>query len=87
MLLEFKTAITEKLLQIPSAALKREIRTYDKKDMAVVNRKDDETTRHWDLFIAACIAWQMRLYATPKIVENQRKQQRAYSRRLEVHQE
>ena len=67
MLFDLNTAINEELIQIPSATIKHELRTYDKQDLSTTSF-DPDSTQHWDRVMATAIGWQMRHYAqsTPK---------------------
>lgn len=68
MLYELSDAINEKLIKIHSKDIFRELKTYDKEDLAQI-RFDPEQTKHWDLVIALAIVWQMRTEVSTKKIE------------------
>lgn len=59
MMYELSAAINEDLLEIVSRIILKEVRSYPKEDLNVVNF-DPEQTKHWDRVIALAIAWQMK---------------------------
>ena len=59
LLYELKQAVDEDLVEIADEELLRELRTYDRTDLDNT-RKDPAQTKHWDLLIAAAIAWYLR---------------------------
>ena len=70
MLHELRTAVHEGLFEVSDPALKQEIMGYPAQDLNEANvDEEDETMGHYDLVIALAIAWQMRAYAVPAIVE------------------
>jgi hypothetical protein len=66
MLSAFREAIESGLIELNDPALIAEAKSYSRND--VMDREEDPrlTTRHHDLLIAACIAWQMKTHARPK---------------------
>lgn len=62
MLYELSDAINNKLLEISSANLFEELRTYDKEDIRTTKFNPSQTN-HWDRVIALAIAWQMQSFA------------------------
>lgn len=63
MLFDFAKAVADGLINLNDAALIAECKAYTRNDL-IDNQKDPRlTTRHFDLLIAACIAWQMRNFA------------------------
>jgi hypothetical protein len=64
MLFEFKKAVEDGHLELSDPDLIAELRSYTRDDL--MDRDDDVrlTTRHFDLLMAAAIAWQMRNHAT-----------------------
>lgn len=59
MVFDFKNAIEDNLLEIPDQMILIEARKFDQADISSI-RFDPESTRHFDVFIAACIVWQMK---------------------------
>lgn len=60
---ELSTALEDGELKIPDEAILLEGKRFNKEDSLTV-LPTDKTTRHFDLLIAAGIAWQMRIYGT-----------------------
>lgn len=69
MMYDFKTAVNNRLVDIPDTELLTECRTYDKEDLRV-SHATEKTTRHWDILIAAAIGYQMRLEVSGTIGES-----------------
>lgn len=66
MLFAFKKAVEDGHLELSDADLIEESRSYTRDDL--MDRDEDPrlTTRHFDLLVAACIAYQMKTYAVVK---------------------
>ncbi len=63
MLLSFSKAVEDGLIDLNDPDLVAECKSYTRNDL-IDNVKDSRlTTRHFDLLIAACIAWQMKDHA------------------------
>lgn len=60
---DFKKAIEDGLVELSDADLKAEARAYSRDDLMDKDVDVRLTTRHFDLFRAACICWQMRNHA------------------------
>jgi len=61
-------AIDDGLLELSDPALIAELKSYTRNDL-LENVKDPRlTTRHHDLLMACCIAWQMKDFATVKTI-------------------
>jgi len=54
-----KAALEDDEFETPDEILLREARKFDQTDLAVV-KLDPETTRHFDVFMAACIAYELK---------------------------
>lgn len=68
MLLSFSKAVEDGLIDLNDIDLINECKGYSRNDL-IDNENDPRlTTRHFDLLIAACIAWQMKDHATSKRV-------------------
>lgn len=74
MLFAFKKAVEDGHLELSDPDLIEESRAYTRDDL--MDRDEDPrlTTRHFDLLVAACIAYQMKMYATVKSEEEEYKQ-------------
>ncbi len=70
MLFAFAKAIEDGLIALNDKRLIQECKSYTRDDL--MDREVDPrlTTRHFDLLIAACIAWQMKDYAKPNEDKN-----------------
>jgi hypothetical protein len=66
MLSDLREAIESGLIELNDEDLINEAKGYTRND--VIDNEPDVrlTTRHFDLLIACCIAWQMRVWARPK---------------------
>lgn len=62
MLYEFRSAVNNDEVDIPSRRILQEMRSYDKEDLSIV-RFDEKQSRHWDVLMATTICFQMRLLA------------------------
>jgi hypothetical protein len=64
MLMDLRKAVEDGMLDLSDPDLIAELRAYTRNDL--MDRDEDVrlTTRHFDLLIAAAIAWQMRSFAT-----------------------
>ena len=62
MLYDLSTAVNEELANLNSLRIISEARRYDKEDLRIVKGNED-TTKHWDLLIAASIGFQMKDHA------------------------
>jgi hypothetical protein len=70
MLFAFAKAVEDGLLQLNDKRLIAEAKSYTRNDL-IDDQKDPRlTTRHFDLLIAAAIAWQMKDFAQVKKVDN-----------------
>ncbi len=65
-LFDFKKAVEDGLLELSDAALKAECMSYSRDDLMDGAIDSRLTTRHFDLLIAASIAWQMKSFAEAK---------------------
>lgn len=72
MLFAFKSAIENGLLEIYDVRILREARNYTQADLRDTSGSD--TTRHFDLLKAGCIAWKMNEFATVSIKKQTYKQ-------------
>lgn len=63
MIFDFLKAVDDGLIELNDAALIAECKSYSRNDLIDTENDPRLTTRHFDLLIAACIAWQMRDYA------------------------
>ncbi len=63
MLFAFGKAVTDGLIELNDTDLIAEAKAYTRNDLMDEEKDPRLTTRHFDLLIAACIAWQMRDYA------------------------
>ena len=61
MMHDFKAAVNNQWVEIPSKELFIEMRTYDAEDLKIT-RHDKDTVRHWDLLMATAIGFQGRNY-------------------------
>jgi len=79
MLFEFKQAVEDGFLELSDPDLIAEVKSYTRDDL--MDRDEDPrlVTRHFDLLMAAAIAWQMRNHAEVK-KEGDGYQQGAYER-------
>jgi hypothetical protein len=70
MLMDLRKAVEDGHLELSDPDLIAELRSYTRDDL--MDRDEDVrlTTRHFDLLIAAAIAWQMRHYATKPVKED-----------------
>lgn len=73
MFFDFLKAVEDGLVELNDAALKAEAMSYTRNDLIDDEKDPRLTTRHFDLLVAACIAWQMKDHATVAVakVENQ----------------
>lgn len=69
MIQDLKGAVVDGNLQLTDADLIAEIKSYTRDDLMDVDDDPRLTTRHFDLLMACAIAWQMRTWATKKVVE------------------
>lgn len=69
MLFAFAKAVEDGLIELNDPDLIAECRSYTRNDLIDDENDPRLTTRHFDLLIAACIAWQMKDHATAKIVQ------------------
>lgn len=78
MLFSLKKAVEDGHLELSDADLIEELRAYSRDDL--MDRDEDPrlTTRHFDLLTAACIAYQMKTFATIKADADIAYQQPAY---------
>ena len=65
MLFELKKAVEDGFLELSDAALIAELRSYTRDDLMDKDEDVRLTTRHFDLLMAAAIAYQMKSYAEP----------------------
>lgn len=63
MIMAFMKAVNDGHLQLNDAGLIQECKSYTRNDLIESVRDPRLTTRHFDLLIAACIAWQMKDHA------------------------
>lgn len=63
MLFAFAKAVEDGLIELNDPALIAECKGYTRNDLIDDEKDPRLTTRHFDLLIAACIAWQMKDYA------------------------
>lgn len=70
MLMDLRKAVEDGHLELSDPDLIAELRSYTRDDL--MDRDEDVrlTTRHFDLLIAAAIAWQMRHHATKPVKED-----------------
>mgnify|MGYP001605273010 FL=1 len=70
MFLDFSKVISDGLIFLNDIDLLREAKSYSRNDL--IDREEDPrlSTRHFDLLVAACIAWQMKDYTTVKEKSN-----------------
>jgi len=68
MLFEFRKDYNDGLIKIYDINVLKEMRSYTTADLNDV--QVGMVTRHFDLFIAVCIAWQMRKYAQHSFIED-----------------
>jgi hypothetical protein len=70
MLMDLRKAVEDGHLELSDPDLIAELRSYTRDDL--MDRDEDVrlTTRHFDLLIAAAIAWQMRHHATKSVKED-----------------
>jgi hypothetical protein len=75
MLSDLREAVESGLLALNDEDLINEVKGYTRND--VIDNEPDArlTTRHFDLLIACCIAWQMRNFARPKKIKQNQWQQ------------
>lgn len=62
LLLAFGQALKDFLIDVPSRAILKEARAYPR-ELVSATKVDPSTTRHFDLLIAACLAWHARIFA------------------------
>lgn len=66
MLFALAKAVEDGLIELNDQDLINECRSYTRNDL-IDNENDPRlTTRHFDLLVACCIAWQMKDHATAK---------------------
>ncbi len=73
MFFAFLKAVEDGLIALNDPALIAEAKAYSRNDLIDTENDPRLTTRHFDLLIAACIAWQMKDFAEvakPKVVED-----------------
>jgi hypothetical protein len=63
MLLSFSKAVEDGLIELNDPDLIAECKSYTRNDLVDDVKDARLTTRHFDLLIAACIAWQMKDHA------------------------
>ena len=66
MLMDFKGAVADGHLELTDRALVAEAKAYTRDDLMDKDEDPRLITRHFDLLMAACIAWQMKTHATKK---------------------
>ena len=64
-LFDFKKAVEDGFLELTDPALVAELKSYTRDDLMDKESDPRLTTRHFDLLMAAMIAWQMKDYAEP----------------------
>lgn len=64
MLFAFAKAIEDGLIELNDPDLRAEAKNYTRNDLIDDEKDPRLTTRHFDLLVAGCIAWQMKDYAT-----------------------
>lgn len=64
MLLDLRKAIADGLISLNDEALIKECKSYSRNDMIEKEQDARLTTRHHDILMACCIAWQMKDHAT-----------------------
>lgn len=70
MLFAFAKAVEDGLIELNDPDLIAECKSYTRNDLIDDEKDPRLTTRHFDLLVAACIAWQMKDYATlPEVKE------------------
>lgn len=78
MLFAFAKAVEDGLIELNDPTLIAECRSYTRNDLIETIIDPRETTRHFDMLVAACIAWQMKDFATvmeiPEEVEEEEEQ-------------
>lgn len=65
MIFDFKKAIEDGLIELSDEDLVNEAKSYTRDDLMDKEEDPRLSTRHFDLLIAAAIAWQMRNFAEP----------------------
>lgn len=70
MMFDFNNAVNNGLVDIPSKTILHEMMNYNQEDISVT-KFDPESTRHWDLLIAAVIGFMMRLERKDRAVARQ----------------
>jgi len=70
MLLSFSKAVEDGLIDLNDIDLINECKSYTRNDLIDDEKDPRLTTRHFDILIAACIAWQMKDHARNKTVQN-----------------
>jgi len=65
MLYEFRRAVYDDLVEIPSRLILKEMGTYNTNDL-LTTKRDEEMTEHWDRLVAAAIGFQMRNFIITK---------------------
>lgn len=68
MLYDFKKAFNDGLIKIYDIDLLREMKTFSVADM--MDEDSQLATRHFDLLMAACIAWQMNRHSSPSVIDD-----------------
>lgn len=69
MLFAFSKAVEDGLIELNDADLIAECKAYTRNDLIDDEKDPRMTTRHFDLLVAACIAWQMKDFATVIVIE------------------
>lgn len=64
MIFAFSKAVEDGLIELNDPDLIAECKSYTRNDLIEIEKDPRLTTRHFDLFIGACIAWQMKDWAT-----------------------
>lgn len=72
MLFEFKKAVEDGHLELSDEDLRAEVRSYGRDDLMDKDEDVRLTTRHFDLLMAAAIAWQLRNVAEVPVDSEQR---------------
>lgn len=70
MLFSFAKAVSDGYIQLNDPDLIQEAMSYSRNDLIDDEEDSRLTTRHFDLLIAACIAWQMKDHSYTKIKSN-----------------
>ena len=73
MLHDLRTVLHEGMIDVSDEAIKNELISYPQQDLNVANVDEfDDEGGHFDLTIALAIAWQMRSYAVPSMINTMR---------------